>query len=170
MNMKTLQDLLEHELQDAYSAEDQIIEALPLMISKATNNQLRTALSNHLEQTKKHQKLIEDIASDRGLKLGNMACKGMQGIIQEGAELLESSDEEGVRDAAIIIAAQRVEHYEIALYGSLAAHAKEMELMDVVNRIIMILQEEYEADSLLTDIAERRINEEAEEDTTKLYA
>jgi len=171
MKLHTLSDLFEHELQDLHSAEEQIIEALPKMIKKATSPDLKQALTTHLEQTQEHLKKVAEIAESLDIKPKGEACAGMKGVIAEGEEIIAMVEGNDLMDAAIIMAAQRVEHYEIAGYGTAAAHAKELGHDEiVVDTLIAINTEEYEADSILTDLAESRINAEADDEDAKLFA
>src|SRR5947208_2278972 len=117
MKMKTLDDLYHHELKDLYSAEKQILKALPKMIKSCTSDDLRTALENHLEETEEQVKRLDQIFENLDLPTRSPKCKAMEGLIEEGKEALEEDMEDHVRDAAIIAACQRVEHYEIAGYG-----------------------------------------------------
>src|SRR3989344_258702 len=114
MKLKNLHDLFNHELQDLSSAEEQIIKALPKMIEKATNQELQDGLSNHLEKTKEHAEIVKQVATECGFSAKGDECKGMKGLLQEGEDIISLSGGDDVRDAAIIIAAQRVEHYEIS--------------------------------------------------------
>ena len=161
MKLETLKDLFHHELKDLYSAEKQIIDALPKMIEGASNAELKTALEDHLEVTREHLARIEDIAEQLDLKPGGHKCKGMEGVIEEGSELLEEDAEKNVRDAGIIGAAQRVEHYEMAAYGTARTHAAKLGFHDVAEELQKTLDEEGEADRLLSRLAERSINFEA---------
>jgi ferritin-like metal-binding protein YciE len=171
MKLTTLKELFEHELQDVYSAEKQIIDVLPRLIEKTTNGELKGALSTHLEQTREHKKKVEAIAEKLDMKAEGVTCRGMQGLIEEGEEILKMTDDPDVRDAAIIMIAQGVEHYEIARYGTLAAHANELGWAEIADDIVEINAQEYETDSNLTDIAESRINADAKEpDDGQLYA
>jgi len=118
MKLKTLAELLHHELKDLYSGENQLVKALPKMAKAATNPDLKAGFEEHLEQTKGHVERLDQIASELGLDLGGHKCKAMEGLIEEGSELIEEDADDNVRDAALIGAAQRVEHYEIAGYGT----------------------------------------------------
>src|SRR6185436_19336603 len=121
MKLKTLEDLLHHELKDLYSAENQLVKALPKMAKAANNEDLRAGFQEHLEQTKMHVERLEQIANQLGEKLTGHKCKAMEGLIEEGADLIDEDAEDSVRDAGLIGAAQRVEHYEIAGYGTARA-------------------------------------------------
>src|SRR5213075_860174 len=123
MKLNTLEDLLHHELKDLYSAENQLVKALPKMAKAASNPELKAGFEEHLEQTKGHVARLDQIAEAISKKLGGHTCKAMQGLIEEGAELISEDAEDRVRDAGLIGAAQRVEHYEMAGYGTARALA-----------------------------------------------
>lgn len=161
MELNTMKDLFQHGIKDLYSAEEQIIKALPKMIEAASHEELRSALEEHLEVTKNQKKRLEEIGRDADFKLSGHKCKGMEGLIEEGEEILEEEADDDVRDAAIIAAAQRVEHYEIAGYGSTRNHARRLGMEDVARKLQETLDEEAEADEELTRIAESRVNVEA---------
>lgn len=174
--MINLKDLLMHEIQDLYSAEEQIIEALPAMIEKANNNELKKALQDHLDVTGKQKDRLdkvkellgqEEAEEEKGMfsRLfggGGHKCKGTEGIIKEGEKIMAENMTTEVRDAAIIAAAQKIEHYEICGYGTARAYARELNLGAVAELLEETLNEEYAADDLLTDLAVGKLNEEAE--------
>lgn len=180
--MEKLQDLralLIHEVMDVYSAEEQIIEALPMMIESATNPKLKKALEDHLKITKKQKQRLDKVqqllkvGEDKkgtgkkgglfGLFGSGQKCKGMSGIISEGNSIMKEDIDPEVLDAAIIASCQKVEHYEICSYGTLKAYAQELGLAQVVKLLDETLEEEYEADILLTDLAVfGGVNQEAE--------
>jgi ferritin-like metal-binding protein YciE len=172
-NMNQLKDLLKHEIKDLYSAEEQIIEALPKMIEKANNNELKKALKQHLQVTEKQKvrldQVLDALNEERdeegegvlGLFKGEQKCVAMKGILEEGAKLMKEDMSPEVADAAIIAAAQKVEHYEISSYGTARAYAQELNLSQVESLLKRTLDEEYEADDLLTELAESRVNEKA---------
>ena len=175
-----LRDLLVHEVQDLYSAEEQIIEALPKMVEKANNKDLKKALQDHLKVTEKQKDrldqvkkilLSEDEANEdsqpKGLFSslfggGPQKCKGTEGLIKEGEKMMGENMTPEVLDAAIIASAQKIEHYEICGYGTARAYARELQLNDVAKLLEQTLNEEYEADDLLTNLAVGRLNEEAQ--------
>ncbi len=161
MKLKTLQDLFLHELKDLYSAENQLVKALPKMAKAATNEKLKAGFEEHLEQTKGHVERLEQIAEKMGAKLGGHKCKAMEGLIEEGSELISEDAEDSVRDAGLIGAAQRVEHYEIAGYGTACALANGLGLEEAVELLQQTLDEEKETDAKLTEIAETTVNIEA---------
>jgi ferritin-like metal-binding protein YciE len=161
MKMKTLEDLLFHELKDLYSAEKQLTKALPKMAKAATNEDLKEALESHLEETEQQIARLEQIFEKLELPTRGPKCKAMEGLVEEGKEALEEDMEDQVRDAAIIAAAQRVEHYEMAGYGCARTFAQQSGHQDIVELLQQTLDEEKAADEKLTQIAMEHINEEA---------
>lgn len=164
MKLMNLTDLFHHELKDLYSAEGQIEKALPKMIDKTSDEELRQALSDHLKQTREQKKRIEKICEDLDCSPRGHKCKGMEGLIEEGSDLLKKNKDEidpHVRDAGIIAAAQRIEHYEMAGYGTARTMAEKLGLHDAADMLQKTLDEEGEADRLLSRIAERSLNFEA---------
>lgn len=152
MQLQTLRDLFEHEISDLYSAETQLVAALPKMAAAASNDELREAFQNHLEETRDHVRRLEDIRGELGLTTLDI-CEGMRGLIEEGDEILNAVGDPAVKDAALISAAQRVEHYEIAAYGTARTLAGELDLDDAKDLLDQTLDEESNADKLLTKIA-----------------
>ena len=163
MKLNTLQDLFIHELKDLYSAETQLVKALPKMAKAATHEELSSGFEQHLEQTKNHVARLEQIAEAGGWKLSGHKCKAMEGLIAEGGELIAEDAEDTVRDAGLIGAAQRVEHYEIAAYGTARALARCLGYDEAAELLGQTLEEEKETDEKLTDLAESAINAEAAE-------
>jgi len=161
MKLITLDGLLADELKDIYSAENQMIKALPKLAAAADSDDLRQAFEEHLEQTRQHVQRLEQICEQLGVKPRGKKCMGMEGLVEEGAEILEADVEPDVLDAALIGAAQRVEHYEIAAYGTARAHARQLGFMNVADLLGQTLEEEKKADLRLTGLAENRINVEA---------
>lgn len=161
MPIQSLQDLFEHELEDLNSAEKQIIEALPDMIEEASDENLKKALEKHLEITETQLERLQTIAEENDIKLNGHECKGMKGILDEGKMALKAIDDPATKDAAIIASAQRVEHYEIAAYGTAQTYAEELELDDAAETLEQTLEEEYTADEKLTELAVGEVNEEA---------
>ncbi len=161
MKLKTLEDLFHHELKDLYSAENQLVKALPKMAKAASNEELKAGFEEHLEQTKRHVERLDEIAAQLGKKLGGHKCKAMEGLIEEGSELISEDAEDGVRDAGLIGAAQRVEHYEIAGYGTARALAQHLGHEDLADILTETLEEEKETDVKLTELAESAVNVEA---------
>lgn len=161
MKVTTLDELLEEELKDIYSAETQLIKALPNMAKAAESNDLRAAFEQHLEQTRVHAQRIEQICSDLKTAPHGKNCTGMDGLIKEGEEIIQSDAESEPKQAALIGAAQRVEHYEIAAYGTARAHARQLGYLKAVELLSQTLEEEKETDKKLTQVAENRINVKA---------
>lgn len=153
MNLQSLHDVLAHELQDLHSAEQQLVDALPKMASAATDDKLRTAFANHLGETRHHLERIEDVCSQVGISPNGDTCKGMEGLIREGDEVISATGDSAAKDAALIAAAQRVEHYEIAAYGTARTLADELGFDDAKDLLDQTLEEESNADSLLNKIA-----------------
>jgi ferritin-like metal-binding protein YciE len=158
MAMDTLEKLFVHELQDLYSAEQQIIKALPKMIKAATARELASALEGHLAQTEKHRTRLEKVFANLDRKPQAKKCKGMAGLIEEGEDALAEEMTPEIRDAALICAAQRVEHYEMAAYGCLRTFAKLLGDMPSAKLLQETLDEEADSDRKLTQIAEFSIN------------
>lgn len=163
MKLQTLQDLLVHELKDLYSAENQLVKALPKMAKAATNQTLRAGFEEHLEQTRNHVTRLEEIAKSFNCKLTGHRCKAMEGLIAEGGELISEDADDTVRDAGLIGAAQQVEHYEIAGYGTARALAECLGYGEVVRLLNETLDEEKATDEKLSELAETTINAEAAE-------
>lgn len=163
MKVDTLEALFEDEIKDLYSAENQIIKALPRMAKAATNEELRKAFEDHLEQTRGHAQRLEQIGEQFNIRVKGKKCVGMEGVLEEGKEVM-SEAEEPVLDAALIGAAQKVEHYEIASYGTAAAHAEQLGYQEAISLLRTTLSEEEEADQLLTQIAEDQSNAEANDE------
>lgn len=162
MELESLRELYVHELKDIYSAEKQITKALPKMIKAATTPELSTALEEHLEITKGQiERLDRILAALDKTGRSNKKCKGMEGLLEEGEELLQEEAEPEVLDAGIIASAQKVEHYEIAAYGTLAAYARLLGDSEAQSLLEQTLAEEKEADQKLTQLAESSINVEA---------
>jgi len=162
MKMKTLQDLLVDNLKDLYSAESQLVRALPKMAKAASHADLKAGFEEHLEQTKQHVSRIEEICKMLEVTPKGKKCAAMEGLIEEGKELLEEDIDAAVLDAGLIAAAQKVEHYEIAAYGTARTWAQQLELDDAVGLLEQTLAEEKETDEKLTELATSAINEDAE--------
>jgi ferritin-like metal-binding protein YciE len=161
MKLKSLEDLLHHELRDLYSAETQLLKALPHMARAATHDSLRNEFEQHHSQTEDHIERLQQIAAILHLKLTGLKCKAMSGLIEEGSDLIHEDAAPFVRDAALISSAQRIEHYEIAGYGTARALADLLGHDDVARLLEDTLEEEKETDAMLTDMAESGINVEA---------
>lgn len=159
--MENMREVLEHELKDLYSAETQLVKALPKMAKGAMDPQLRQAFEQHLTETEGHVARLEQISEMANLKPRGHKCKGMEGLIAEGSDLLSEEDASAARDAALIAAAQRVEHYEMAAYGSVRTFADLLGEADIVEILDQTLEEEKAADKKLTQIAESHVNESA---------
>jgi ferritin-like metal-binding protein YciE len=152
MELQTLQDLFQEEIADLYSAETQLVAALPKLARAASNSELREAFENHLQETRDHVQRLEDIRGQIGSSVTEV-CEGMRGLIMEGEEIVSAMGDPVVKDAALISAAQRVEHYEIAAYGTARTLADELDLGDAKELLDQTLDEESNADKLLTKIA-----------------
>ena len=161
MALESLQELYVEQLKDLHSAEEQIIEALPKMIEKASHAELRQAFEAHLRQTREQLRRLDQIGQRAGQKLTGHKCKGMAGLLEEGEETLKERADSDVLDAALIAAAQRVEHYEMAGYGCARTYAHLLGLDDDLKLLQQTLDEEGDTDHLLTDLAERVINIDA---------
>ncbi len=161
-NMNSLKDLFIHEIKDLYSAETQLTDALPKMAEKATDDKLKNAFKSHLEETKHQKERLEKIGKMLDIDIKGEKCEAMAGLIKEGKEALEMKGEDEVRDAALIGAAQRVEHYEMAGYGTARNYAKRLGFGDAASLLEETLNEEKTADSKLNDIAISRVNERAQ--------
>ncbi len=158
MKLETLKDLYIHELKDLYSAEKQIIKALPKMAKAAANKQLAAGFEEHFEQTKDHAARLEKILTSYDESTRGAKCQGMEGLIKEGDEMIEEDAEDEVRDAGLIAAAQRVEHYEMAGYGCARTYAKLLGDQHGAQLLQVTLTEESDTDKKLTKLAESVIN------------
>src|SRR4051812_42165817 len=163
MEMSTLQDLYLDELRDLLSAEGQIIKALPKMAKKASSPELQQAFTSHLEESKGHLERLNQIFEKMGEKPRAKKCKGIEGIIEEGKDVMEEAENEEVLDAALIAAAQRVEHYEMAAYGTVRTYARLLGDEQAARLLQQTLDEEGETDKKLSALAESGINVEAAE-------
>ena len=180
----TLHELLKHELKDLYSAETQIIEALPAMVEKASSKELKKALQDHLRITEKQKERLDKVQQMLGEEdkkeqkdskgffanlfksnEGEEHCKAMEGLVKEGKKLLGEDMTPQVMDAGIIAACQKIEHYEISSYGTARAFALQLQLHKVADLLKQTLNEEYEADDSLTALALSKVNLEAEDET-----
>lgn len=161
MKVANLEDLFLHTLQDIYFAENQILKALPKMIKTADAKELGRALSAHLEETKEHVSRLEKVFDLLGQKAKAEKCPAIEGIIKEADELMKDIKDPDTRDAAMIAAAQAVEHYEITRYGTLVSWGKLLGRKEAVTLLSDTLKEEYAADDKLTKIAESKLNQQA---------
>jgi ferritin-like metal-binding protein YciE len=161
MTAKTLEDLFIHALSDIYSAEKQLTKALPKLARAATNPDLSAAFQTHLEETQGQIERIDQMVANDGLKLKRMKCVAMEGLVEEGAEIIDEIEKGAVRDAGLIAAAQKVEHYEIASYGTLCALAKHLGLTQTGQLLHDTLLEEQATDVKLSKFAQEKVNLEA---------
>jgi len=160
-DIKTMNDLYVHQLQDIYYAEKQILKSLPDMIGKASNGELKNGLQKHLQETENHVARLEQVFKLHDLKPKAVDCPAIDGIIEEADEIVGEVDDKEVLDAAIVAAAQAVEHYEITRYGTLIAWAHQMGRDDAAAIMQKTLEEEKAADKKLTAVAESNVNRQA---------
>ena len=161
MKLNTLHDAFVHELRDLYSAENQLTKALPKMVKSSNNEELSAAFDAHLEETKGHVERLDKIFAELKVSSRGDKCKAMEGLIEEGSKNLEEDAAPEVMDALIISIAQKIEHYEIAGYGTARAFASRLGLDDVADILEETLDEESAADEKLTEIAESAVNDDA---------
>lgn len=159
--MKNLKDLFEHEIKDLYSAEKQLLDALPKVVEATTDKQLKKAFSDHLEETKGHFERIQSICDELDINPTSTKCKGMEGLIKEGEGMIKEDADKDVKDAGLIASAQRIEHYEISGYGTAVRFAKELGYKSIAATLQKTLNEEYNADNKLDKLAEGRLNKKA---------
>jgi ferritin-like metal-binding protein YciE len=159
--IKTMEDLFLHTLQDIFYAEQKIEKSLPTMISKASNSDLSGALTSHLGETKQHVVRLQEVFRMINARPKAIDCPAIDGILKEAREVTGDVEDKDVLDAAIIAAAQAVEHYEITRYGTLIAWARELGREDCASELEATLEEEKAADAKLTEVAESRVNEDA---------
>lgn len=162
MKLETLEDLLVSELRDLYSAENQLIKALPKMAKAATSEDLKSAFEEHLEQTREQAARLEKIAKQLDITLRGKKCTAMEGLIEEGKEQMSEDAEPDVMDAALIAAAQKVEHYEMAAYGCARTWARQLGHDQAADLLQTSLDEEGDTDKRLTELAESFVNEAAQ--------
>jgi len=153
MSLDSLRDVLEEQVEDLYSAERQLVEALPKVASAAHTDELRSAINEHLQETRSHVTRLEEVLGQLGISSPSAHCKGMEGLIAEGNEIVGMSGDPLAKDAALIAGAQRIEHYEIAGYGTARTLADELGLDEARELLDQTLDEEANADKLLTKIA-----------------
>ena len=165
MKLDTLQKLYASELRDLYNAENQLLKALPKMAKAASSEELKNAFEKHLEQTKSHVERLEQVFEELDEKPKGKTCRAMKGLVEEGSEILQQDGEESVLDAGIIVAAQKVEHYEIAAYGSVRTFAHLLGQNKAAELLQTTLDEESETNELLNKLAESIINPEAIRET-----
>jgi ferritin-like metal-binding protein YciE len=162
MELDTLKDLYIDEIKDLYSAERQLVKALPKMAKAAKDPQLQQAFRTHLKETAEHAARLEQICKDLGVSPRGKKCVGMEGLIEEGSELIKEGADSDVLDAGLISKAQHVEHYEIAGYGTVRTYARQLGFENHAELLQQTLDEEGRTDHLLTELAESGINVEAE--------
>src|SRR5829696_3222845 len=164
MKMNTLKELYLEELKDIYDAENQILKALPKMAKEATNEELRAAMELHLDQTQTQIERLEQVFEELGEKAKGKKCEAAKGLIEEAKSMMEDAEDDDTRDAAIIAAAQKIEHYEIATYGTLRTYAELLGFDEQAELLQETLDEEKETDENLTELAVTCINMEANEE------
>jgi len=162
MELDTLKDLYVDEIKDLYSAEKQLIKALPKMAKAANDDQLKEAFRTHLRETAQHAARLEQICQELGVSPRGKKCVGMEALIEEGSELIKENPDPEVLDAGLISKAQHVEHYEIAGYGTVRTYARQLGFENQADLLQQTLDEEGKTDHLLTELAEAGINVEAE--------
>jgi ferritin-like metal-binding protein YciE len=160
-DIKTMDDLFMHQLQDIYYAEQQIVKTLPTMIDKATSAELKSGFEKHLNETRNHVKRLDDVFAALGKTAKGVDCEAMDGILDEAESIVSDVDDKEVLDAALVASAQAVEHYEITRYGTLIAWARQLGLTNVVVPLEQNLEEEKATDVKLTRLAESGINRRA---------
>lgn len=153
MNIENLHELFVAQLRDLYDGEEQIIDAMPKLIEKSSSPELKSALKEHLEITKQQKNRLEQIFQSLGEKASGETCEGMKGVIEEGDDLVSDAKDPAVRDASIIASAQRVEHYEIAGYGTVRTYAQQLGRAEFARLLEQTLEEEKDADKKLSQIA-----------------
>jgi ferritin-like metal-binding protein YciE len=161
MSIQSMEDLFEDQLRDLYHAEKQLVKALPKMAKSSGSADLRTAFEEHLKQTEEHVHRLEQVFERLNSKARAKKCEAMEGLVEEGKELIDSGAPEEVLDAGLICAAQKVEHYEIAAYGTLITWAHQLGKHDCADILKQTLDEEKAADEKLTNLAESQINQNA---------
>ncbi len=162
MKIQSLEDLLTDQLKDLYSAENQLVKALPKMAKAATATDLRRGFEEHLEQTRGHVERLEQVCQELGVTPKGKKCAAMEGLIEEGKELLEEDVDPAVLDAGLIAAAQKVEHYEMAGYGTVRTWAEQLGMREAVTLLQQTLDEERATDEKLTKLARQTVNRKAE--------
>jgi ferritin-like metal-binding protein YciE len=161
MKMESLKDLYLEQLRDLYDAENQLVEALPKMAEAASGPELKMGFNDHLRQTREHVTRLERIFSALGEKPKGHTCQAMKGLVKEGEEMIKAKGDPEVIDAGLIAAAQRVEHYEIAAYGTVRTYAESLGGDEAMRLLEMTLKEEKETDQKLTQLAKSHVNAEA---------
>ena len=159
--LRSMEDLFHHYLKDIYSAETQIIDALPKMKEKARSEELKNAFNQHLEETRNQQKRLQEIADELDIDLAGETCEAMEGLIREAQEVISEDAEDHVRDAGLIADAQKIEHYEISAYGSARAFAQMLDKKNIADKLNQTLQEESKTDEKLNKLAMDTVNKQA---------
>ncbi|MGO9437571.1 MAG: ferritin-like domain-containing protein [Terracidiphilus sp.] len=160
MSVDTIEKLFVEELKDLYSAENQITKALPKLAEAASSKELQSAFEHHLKETEGHVRRLEQVFEILGASPKGKTCDGIKGILSEGSEAIKETGEGNVRDAALISGAQRVEHYEMAVYGTVRSYAERLKQEQIVRLLEETLEEEKAADKKLTDIS-KKVNQQA---------
>ena len=166
-NLDSFETLFVEQLQDLYDAEQRLVKALPLMAEAASNNNLRIAFQQHLRETQEQVKRLEQVFKSIGKTAKSKTCQAMKGLVEEGQEAIDATGDPAVKDAALIAAAQRVEHYEIAGYGTVRTFAQRLGKQEAVRLLQQTLDEEAACDKKLTQLAESSINAQAQAQTAK---
>ncbi|HLK17856.1 MAG TPA: ferritin-like domain-containing protein [Bryobacteraceae bacterium] len=161
MKIENLEDLFVEQIEDLYDAEQRLVKTLPKMAEASTSPQLRQAFESHLEETKGHVRRLEQVFQALRKKPKGQTCDAMKGLIEEGDDMISNTEQSPLRDAGLIAAANRVEHYEIAAYGSVLSFAKTLGVQEALSLLDATLTEEKKADEKLTQIAETSVNESA---------
>ncbi len=159
--MKTLNDLFEHQLRDLYSAETQLLAALPNIVEHANDKRLKQAFENHLEETKEQKSRIENICRELNITPSGETCQAMKGLINEAKNFIDKAQGDELMDVGLIAEIQRVQHYEISGYGTAVRFAKELGYREIAKTLQETLNEEYDADNTLEKLAETRLNKKA---------
>ena len=159
--LKNLEELFHHEIKDLYSAEKQLLEALPKMAKKAQDPKLKQAFESHLSETEEQKARLEKVCEILGISPGRTKCKAMEGLIEEGEDMIDENAEPEVKDAGLIASAQRIEHYEISGYGTAAHYAERLGKTDAAKLLRTTLDEEQNADTKLNKLAKGYINQKA---------
>lgn len=160
--LKNLEDLFHHELKDLYSAEKQLLEALPKMAESAQDPKLKSTFELHLQQTKAQKERLEKVCEIVGISPGRSKCKAMEGLVEEGQDMIDEKATPEVKDAALVASAQRIEHYEISGYGTAAYYAERLGMTEAHQLLAETLKEEKETDAKLNKLAKGWINQKAQ--------
>jgi len=161
--LKNLEDLFHHELKDLYSAEKQLLEALPKMAESAQDPKLKSAFEQHLKETEDQKKRLEEVCKLVGITPGRTTCKAMEGLVEEGQSMIDENATPEVKDAALVASAQRIEHYEISGYGTAAYYAERLGLTEAHDLLAETLKEEKSTDAKLNKLAKGWINQKAQD-------